>query len=77
MLERRTVVLHTFDALSRGTPPYPPFVRGGKETGRTDSILPPYEGGIQGGSSHRPWGVRNAIVTRSKSHFAIPGGFVR
>jgi hypothetical protein len=49
ILERFTVVLHTLDAHSRGTPLYPPFVRGGKETGRSVSVLPPYEGGIQGG----------------------------
>ena len=60
-LERFTVVLHTLYAHSRGTPLYPPFVRGGKETGRSVSILPPYEGGIQGGecAATQGWAQRN------------------
>ena len=33
------------------TPPDPPFVRGGKETARSASFSPPYEGGVRGGSS--------------------------
>jgi serine/threonine protein kinase len=48
-----TRALHGCVAYAQGSlpknPPYPPFVRGGKETGRSVSILPPCEGGIQGG----------------------------
>jgi hypothetical protein len=113
LLERLTVGLHTLEALSRGTPPYPPFVetaeevrfwlalgsagkvcgsknkdlrqrqgllqqslvRGGAGKARfVAGFLPPDEGGIQGGSSHRPWGVPNASVTRSSWGTRSPAG---
>ena len=48
-LECFTIGLHTLDVVDRRTPPGPPFVRGGRETGRPASFSPPYEGGARGG----------------------------
>ena len=51
----RSRALHDCVAHTPGSmrihPPVSPLRKGGKETGRSVSILPPYEGGIQGGSS--------------------------
>jgi hypothetical protein len=66
-LERFSLALRTREALSRRTPPYPPFVRGGewRRTGRFPS--PPYEGGVRGGVFAGPQNVRKPTVKRSRA----------